>query len=37
VRNQAVMTVARITMVLIAIYYFALGISLLMGRKGNGF
>lgn len=37
VRNQAVMTVARMTMVLIAVYYFALGISLLMGRRGYGF
>lgn len=37
VRNQAVMTVARMTMVLIALYYFALGIGLLIGRKGYGY
>jgi sulfite exporter TauE/SafE len=37
VRNQAVMTVARMTMVIIAVYYLALGIGLLMGRKGYGY
>ena len=37
VRNQAVMTVARMTMVIIAVYYLALGIGLLMGRKVYGY
>ncbi len=37
VRNQAVVTVARMTMVLIAIYYLLLGIGLLMGRSGHGY
>jgi sulfite exporter TauE/SafE len=37
VRNQAVMTVARMTMVLIAIYYLLMGIAMLMGRKGYGY
>jgi len=37
VRNQAVLTVARMTMVLIAIYYLALGIAMLMGRRTNGY
>ena len=37
VRNQAVMTVARMTMVLIALYYLLMGIAMLLGRKGNGF
>ena len=37
VRNQAVMTVARMTMALIAIYYLMLGIAMLMGRKGYGY
>ena len=37
VRNQAVVTVARMTMVLIAIYYLILGIALLMGRNGYGY
>lgn len=36
-RNQAVMTVARMTMVLIALYYLSLGIAMLMGRKAYGF
>ena len=37
VRNQAVITVARMTMVLIALYYLLMGIAMLMGRKGYGF
>jgi hypothetical protein len=37
VRNQAVVTVARMTMVLIALYYLILGIALLMGRHGYGY
>jgi len=37
VRNQAVITVARMTMVLIAIYYFFMGIAMLIGRKGYGY
>jgi hypothetical protein len=37
VRNQAVITVARMTMVLIAIYYLALGVGLLMGRNAYGY
>jgi sulfite exporter TauE/SafE len=36
-RNQAVMTVARMTMALIALYYLSLGIAMLMGRKAYGF
>jgi sulfite exporter TauE/SafE len=36
-RNQAVITVARMTMVLIALYYLFLGIAMLMGRNANGF
>ena len=36
-RNPAVITVARMTMVLIAIYYLSLGIALLMGRKAYGY
>ena len=37
VRNQAVVTVARMTMVLIALYYLLLGIALLTGRSGYGY
>jgi sulfite exporter TauE/SafE len=37
VRNQAVMTVARMTMGLIAIYYLLIGIAMLMGRKSYGY
>jgi hypothetical protein len=37
VRNQAVVTVARMTMVLIAVYYLALGIAMLLGRKAYGY
>lgn len=36
-RNQAVITVARMTMVLIALYYLSLGIAMLMGRKAYGY
>ena len=36
-RNEAVMTVARMTMVLIALYYFYLGSMLLIGRKVHGY
>ncbi len=32
-RNQAVITVARMTMALIALYYLSLGIAMLVGRK----
>jgi sulfite exporter TauE/SafE len=35
-RNQAVVTVARMAMALIALYYFSLGIAMLMGRKAYG-
>jgi hypothetical protein len=37
VRNQAVVTVARMAMVLIAIYYLASGIAMLAGRKIYGY
>lgn len=37
VRNQAVVTVARMAMVLIAIYYLFLGIVMLIGRYGYGY
>jgi sulfite exporter TauE/SafE len=37
VRNQAVITVARMAMALIAIYYLTLGIALLLGRKAYGY
>jgi sulfite exporter TauE/SafE len=33
-RNQAVITVARMAMALIALYYLSLGIAMLLGRKG---
>jgi hypothetical protein len=36
VRNQAVITVARMTMALIAFYYLFLGIAMLMGRNAYG-
>jgi len=36
-RNQAVLTVARMTMALIALYYFFSGIAMLMGRNANGY
>jgi hypothetical protein len=36
VRNQAVITVARMAMVLIAVYYLSLGIAMLLGRKAYG-
>jgi hypothetical protein len=32
VRNQALVTVARMTMGLVALYYFALGLYMLLGR-----
>ena len=35
-RNEAVVTVARIAMVLIAIYYGSMGIVMMLGGKGNG-
>jgi hypothetical protein len=35
-RNQAVITVARMAMALIALYYLFLGIAMLMGRKAYG-
>ena len=37
VRNQAVNTVARMAMALIALYYLTLGIALLLGRKAYGY
>jgi hypothetical protein len=36
-RNQAVMTVARMAMVLIAIYYLSMGIAMLLGKKTYGY
>lgn len=36
-RNQAVMTVARMAMALIAVSYLAMGIVMLLGRKGYGY
>jgi sulfite exporter TauE/SafE len=36
-RNDAVTTVARMAMVLIALYYFCLGSMMLIGRRVNGF
>lgn len=37
VRNQGVITVARMAMVLIAFYYLALGVTMLMGRRAYGY
>lgn len=37
VRNQAVMTVARMAMALIALYYLCMGIAILMGSKAYGY
>lgn len=37
VRNQAVTTVVRMTIVLIALYYLSLGIVMMLGRKGYGY
>jgi hypothetical protein len=37
VRNQAVITVARMAMVLIALYYLAMGIAMLLGKKVYGY
>ena len=36
-RNQAVTTVARMAMVLIAFYYFLLGLTMLLGRNAYGY
>jgi hypothetical protein len=36
-RNQAVITVARMAMALIALYYLSMGIAMLLGRKGYGY
>ena len=36
-RNEAVTTVARMAMVLIAIYYGFLGLTMLIGRKAYGY
>ncbi|MGA3263931.1 MAG: sulfite exporter TauE/SafE family protein [Terracidiphilus sp.] len=36
-RNEAVTTVARMAMALIALWYLALGIAMLLGRKGYGY
>lgn len=36
-RNQAVITVARMAMALIALYYASLGIAMLIGRKAYGY
>lgn len=36
-RNQAVLTVARMAMVLIALYYLSLGIAMLLGKKSYGY
>ena len=37
VRNQAVMTVARMAMAFIALYYLSLGIAMLLGKKAYGY
>jgi len=37
VRNQAVVTVARMAMALIAVYYLLMGIAMLLGRKAYGY
>jgi sulfite exporter TauE/SafE len=37
VRNQAVITVARMAMVLIALYYLSMGIAMLLGNKSYGY
>jgi hypothetical protein len=36
-RNEAVITVARMAMVLIALYYGYLGLTMLLGRKVYGY
>ena len=36
-RNEAVITVARMAMALIALYYLSLGIAMLIGRKTYGY
>jgi len=37
VRNHAVLTVARMAMVLIALYYLSMGIAMLLGKKTYGY
>jgi sulfite exporter TauE/SafE len=37
VRNQAIITVARMAMVLIALYYLSMGIAMLLGKKTYGY
>jgi hypothetical protein len=37
VRNQAVITVARMAMVIIALYYLSMGIAMLLGKKVYGY
>jgi hypothetical protein len=37
VRNQAVLTVARMAMALIALYYLSMGIAMLLGKKAYGY
>jgi hypothetical protein len=37
VRNQAVITVARMAMVIIALYYLSMGIAMLLGKKTYGY
>ena len=37
VRNQAVITVARMAMVIIALYYLSMGIAMLLGKKSYGY
>jgi sulfite exporter TauE/SafE len=37
VRNQAVLTVARMAMVIIALYYLSMGIAMLLGKKTYGY
>jgi hypothetical protein len=37
VRNQAVITVARMAMALIALYYLSMGIAMLLGKKTYGY
>ena len=37
VRNQAIITVARMAMVIIALYYLSMGIAMLLGKKAYGY
>jgi hypothetical protein len=37
VRNEAVITVARMAMVLIALYYLCLGVAMLVGKRVYGY